>query len=334
MIEILITSIVSGSLVYLILRPRLKKIQQYNYEIEEKNRKLIDQHITLQNELINLNNKSSDLQFSIENSKIELEKLKNQENIALSKITIAEKQAEEAANIFYQDKLKIAESNFTNSIEKAKSNYEQAINEFEEEFLQTMKEAAKQLEETTTTKKNELSNLNITLDELRKAETAAVESAKRAEEIKQQADFYKLHLTEADLKEIEMLRNITPYLKDKEALNKVIWKVYYEKPTSDLIGRVVGSEIITGIYKITNLINQMCYVGQSTNIADRLKQHIKRGLGAEAPTRNKLYPAMATIGVENFSFELIEKCPKDKLDEREDYWQEFFHAKDFGYSIK
>jgi group I intron endonuclease len=78
----------------------------------------------------------------------------------------------------------------------------------------------------------------------------------------------------------------------------------------------------------------MCYVGQAVDVASRWKQHIKRGVGAEAPTRNKLYPAMAELGVENFTFELLEECERDKLDSQEDYWQEFYHAKDFGYSIK
>ena len=84
----------------------------------------------------------------------------------------------------------------------------------------------------------------------------------------------------------------------------------------------------------TNIENQKCYVGQAANIADRWRQHIKRGIGAEAPTRNKLYPAMQAIGVENFTFEILEECGREKLDAQEDYWQEFFHAKDFGYSIK
>jgi hypothetical protein len=43
---------------------------------------------------------------------------------------------------------------------------------------------------------------------------------------------------------------------------------------------------------------------------------------------------MIAFGVENFSFEIIEECPREKLDEREDYWQEYFKAKEFGYSIK
>jgi len=101
-----------------------------------------------------------------------------------------------------------------------------------------------------------------------------------------------------------------------------------------MIGRVVGPGIHTGIYKITHIDSKKCYVGQAVNIAERWKQHCKRGVGAEDWTRNKLYPAMYSLGVENFSFEIIEECERSKLNEREKYWTEFFHAQDFGYSIR
>ena len=78
----------------------------------------------------------------------------------------------------------------------------------------------------------------------------------------------------------------------------------------------------------------MTYIGQAVNIADRWKQHIKRGIGAEAPINNKLYPAMKEFGPENFTFEVVEICPRAKLNEREDYWQDFYKAKEFGYSMK
>ena len=153
-------------------------------------------------------------------------------------------------------------------------------------------------------------------------------------EIEEKDDFYRLKLSLVDQTEIKRLREILPYLRDKEPLNKVIYKCYYEKPYTDLIGRVIGQEQKTGIYKITNIKDKKCYVGQAVNIAERWRQHIKRGVGAETPTRNKLYPVMYELGPENFTFEIIEECPTDKLNEREQYWQEFYHAKDWGYSIK
>jgi len=57
----------------------------------------------------------------------------------------------------------------------------------------------------------------------------------------------------------EAIRGISPLA--ELAINKVIWKIYLEKPYTDLVGRVLGIGIRTGIYKITNTKNQMCYVG-------------------------------------------------------------------------
>lgn len=173
------------------------------------------------------------------------------------------------------------------------------------------------------------------LTDLRAKAAAAVEENKRKEYMKEKEMYYRLVLTSQDLVEISHLREVEKYLKDPSPLNKVIWKVYYEKPYTDLIGRVFGQKKnITGIYRITNVNDGRCYVGQAVDVPERWRQHIKRGLGAETPTKNKLYPAMQEIGPENFIFELLEECPRDKLNEREDYWQDFYQAKEFGYSIK
>lgn len=91
--------------------------------------------------------------------------------------------------------------------------------------------------------------------------SAAVAAAKRQEEMETAQDFYRLNLPDIDIEEIVKLREVTVLLRDSEPLNKVIWKVYYEKPYTDLIGRVVGTGVHTGIYKITNIKSQKCYVG-------------------------------------------------------------------------
>ncbi|MBQ8792208.1 MAG: hypothetical protein IJZ62_01125 [Clostridia bacterium] len=149
--------------------------------------------------------------------------------------------------------------------------YNKAEEQARYSYLEVIKECASSFQQQIEAKKIELAEVNASLADLSAKLTAAVEANKRAEEQRIKTDFYRLQLSSVDVEEIERLREVTPYLRDSEPLNKVIWKVYYEKPYTDLIGRVVGTGIHTGIYKITNIENQMCYIGQAANIADRWK---------------------------------------------------------------
>ena len=170
--------------------------------------------------------------------------------------------------------------------------------------------------------------------QLRKTAQAAIEIAKMREADAAQKDFYRLQIDELALEDIQELKEVMKKLNQPEVLGKLIWKVYYEKAYTDLCGRLFTKPMM-GIYMITNLKNEMCYVGQAVNIQERWRQHIKRAIGAETPTQNKLYPAMAKFGAENFTFQVIEEITdRNLLDEREDYWQDFYKAKEFGYSIK
>ena len=245
-----------------------------------------------------------------------------------------QKQAEESANTIYEKSFELANERMSAAAEKMSAEYEEARSKMEQEYLQAMAVQSSTLSKELNTTNAAIKHAEAQLADLMSKVTAAIEAAKRQEEIETAQDFYRLNLPDIDIEEIQKLRQVTTLLRDSEPLNKVIWKVYYEKPYTDLIGRVVGTGVHTGIYKITNLKNQKCYVGQAANIADRWKQHIKRGIGAEAPTRNKLYPAMLQHGVENFTFEIVEECSRAQLNDREDYWQEYFGAKEFGYSIK
>lgn len=131
----------------------------------------------------------------------------------------------------------------------------------EEEYLQAMGTQSAHLSKELNATNIAIKNAETQLAGLTAKVAAAVAAAKRQEEMETAQDFYRLNLSNIDIEEITKLREVTVLLRDSEPLNKVIWKVYYEKPYTDLIGRVVGAGVHTGIYKITNIKSQKCYVG-------------------------------------------------------------------------
>ena len=296
--------------------------QQANIEREkatwdkEKNEKILE----LSQQEANLRSQVHSLETQIEEKR--------------DSITTMEEQTKTAAKSFEEQVYDLMSTEFAARAEAEVNHCKFLSEQAQQEYETMMREDMEYYLSRINAAADDYNRVIAQLQDAKEKADAAVEANKRAELKRQEKDFYRLQLSDIDVEEIQRIRSIEPYLRKKEPLNKVVWKVYYEKPYTDLIGRVVGQGRKTGIYKITNLENGMCYVGQAVDIAERWKQHIKRGIGADQPTQNKLYPAMLAIGVENFTFEIVEQCDGSKLSEREQYWQDFYHAKDFGYSIK
>lgn len=240
----------------------------------------------------------------------------------------------EHANQEYHTKISLMESSQKTKEQELIQKYNILCEEQEERLGEVSRDFLTEWRKTSEKLLNDKNALVAQVEEERATLNAAIDAAKRAQLEQIKKDYYKIMLDAVAQEDIEHLRSIEPLLARPESLNKIIWKVYYEKPVSDMIGRVVGDTTKTGIYKITHCASEMAYVGQAVDIASRWRQHIKRGLGAETPTQNKLYPAMKKFGPEAFMFEILEECDRSKLDEREDYWQDFYRVKEFGYSIK
>lgn len=322
--------LLGAGLLYLGLRNKLKATIELDTQTREENVKIIEESQRLLQAQNQLNEKISNLNNDYNSLIKEIDFLKDKKKILDDNY----QQASLNAEMYCQKASELASEKLAQSAEQMAQKYQQAEDNYQQEYLKAIEESTKEYINLIIQKQEELNKISQELVEAKAKQNAIVEANKRAEEVKQKEQFYKLNLSEIDIEEIKKLRSIIPYLRSAEPINKVIWKVYYEKSYTDLIGRVIGQGIHTGIYKITNIENQKCYIGQAVNIADRWKQHIKRGVGAEAPTRNKLYPAMYELGPEQFTFEILEECDKSLLDSREDYWQEFYQAKEFGYSIK
>lgn len=83
-----------------------------------------------------------------------------------------------------------------------------------------------------------------------------------------------------------------------------------------------------GIYKITNKINNKSYIGQSVFIEERWKEHKENAWDKISP----LYEDMRKYGIKNFSFNIIEECDTDLLNEKEKYWISFYNSYLNGYN--
>lgn len=244
-LSILIGALVGAGVLYVIIKPKLKATQELDEATKLQNEELHTELVALEKQHAALTARRQEIQDSI---------------------ALLEKQAEESSNAIYKKSWELANEKMSNASEAMSKQYEQAKQTAENDYLETLKDCANSFTSQINDKKNELKKVQDELTDLVQKLNSAVEANKRAEEIKQKQDFYRLQLTAIDLDEIKRLREVEPYLREKEPLNKVIWKVYYEKPYTDLIGRVVGTGIHTGIYKITNIENQMCYVGQAVKI--------------------------------------------------------------------
>ena len=83
------------------------------------------------------------------------------------------------------------------------------------------------------------------------------------------------------------------------------------------------------IYKITNKLNNKIYIGQTIKKrpTDRYSQHryLANHLEQEKGI-NYLHRAMASDGLDNFYFEVIEQIENSLLNEREQYWIEYYNC--------
>lgn len=89
-----------------------------------------------------------------------------------------------------------------------------------------------------------------------------------------------------------------------------------------------------GIYKITNQINGKVYIGQSTNIKRRWRQHQKTAYDVNNKDYEKpLYRAIRKYGIENFIFEILEECLKKELNEKEKRYISLYNSFFNGYNL-
>jgi hypothetical protein len=229
----------------------------------------------------------------------------------------------------------------------ARASFEQYCDALEYEYQQVESEydhLIHLLQETYNTQQDELKQVFINearmhkedldiikqeLEKIRATRAAAMEAQLREEEIKNQATFYTLQINEADKRDIAYLRSIEYNLREARPLRMLIWTTFYRDRFNDLAARV-GAIGASGIYKLTHIESGISYVGQARDIKARWSEHIKCSLGIDTPVTSALYQFTREKGIENFTFEILEKCPASELNEKEKFYIDLYQTYDFG----
>ncbi len=162
------------------------------------------------------------------------------------------------------------------------------------------------------------------LDDYRSQREAVNLAILREKELKEKENFYKIVIPENDQEDIEVLKTIGPRLRNREALNKLIYDVFVKRPLNELIKRVTNGKEISGIYKIIYIKTGEAYIGKTTNISTRWQNHIKTACGLEGAARTTFHNRLEQDGIWNYTFEILEEVPKDKLSEREKFYIELY----------
>lgn len=89
---------------------------------------------------------------------------------------------------------------------------------------------------------------------------------------------------------------------------------------------------ISCIYKITNKVNGKVYIGQTYNVDYRWLHH-KSDLNHNRHHNVHLQSAWNKYGSDNFDFVILEQCPVEQLDVREQFWIKQYDSYNHGYNL-
>ena len=266
------------------------------------------------------------------NLKHEIGQLEVKKESILANISDLQAQADNTAEMYEKKAIEVAQLRIEASLTEQSAKYEAATKEYENEYLSTIRQAAVDLQSQLNEKVSQLNKINSDINTFKATREALIQANLREQELLDTVGFHTISLSEQDITDINTLERIKATLFKPEILSKLIWSTYFLQPVSSMCNNIFGTGKVCGIYKITNLTTKEVYIGQSVDCAERIKQHIKAGLGIDNKGTNKLYKAMQKTGVWNFAFELLEKCPREELDKKEKEYIAIYESDKFGYN--
>lgn len=257
----------------------------------------------------------------------ELEALNKEILKAQEKIKSSEEEYQKRKT-YIEDVKQIAQREYQEQKLLLEMKYQNAEDLLEAKFLEKKKNLQEEEERIIL----ETDSIKQELEKFLNTKAATVAAFQREEKIKQEKDNYRVVFNQSEEDDIKTLYDIRYRLNNKRILDMLIWQTFVRDKLKQILIFVFPEKDMCGIYKITNLKNDKCYIGQAKKLQDRITQHFKHALYIDCPQGNKLYEAMQQDGIENFTVELLEECEPEFLDEKERYYIKLYNTVDWGYN--
>ena len=233
--------------------------------------------------------------------------------------------ANKTIDTLIEDGRSIAQKQINNEILLLKQQLIARAQEEHQAYLATLFQEKKELEEL-------IAPLKIELIEYQSKREGIINALQRERELENEKDFHRICLSITSIEDINYVKTILDKLNNKAVVAKVVYEAYIQSPMNEMLKRIIGKDKKSGIYRITNLRTQECYIGQATDLKTRLTQHCRGSLGIQTIADQKIHHEMAKEGIENWTFEVLEECEKANLSSREKYWIQFYQSNIFGYN--
>ena len=213
-------------------------------------------------------------------------------------------------------------------------------NQIEEEKrkVQVMREAlCQELDKYEQDKRQilteELENLTAQVEDYREKQRLINEALLRERAVKEQQDFYRVKLSPEEKEDIQNLTAFLPKIHNSSALYKIVYDLFVSRAVKEMEKRVLNNESFSGIYKITGPDGRI-YIGKSTDIKSRWQQHCKSAFHTGTISWAAIHDEMEKVGIDQFTFEVIERTSKENLTDREKFWIRFYDSDKTGYNMR
>ena len=297
-----------------------KLFQKQKIDTEQRN-KLANEVQNLHNQIYQANNDLANLREKTEYEKYKLEECKKDLQATL-----------DTYHDITDNKLKEIDVSIEEQRQKRQEDLDKLIDSKQKDVDAAILQLNEILKNTQIETEYEAAQYWNKVYQEKKKYESLLEPIKQYEKEKQARLFYTVQLPEEYQADIEfLLTTVATKVQHPDIISKLVWAEYV-KPNLDDTFKRIEIQAEPGIYKLTSLINNKCYIGKSTNVKTRISDHFKSAIGIKSIADQAVHHAILKEGFWNWQIEIITYCDKEQLNELEKYYIEFFKAQEFGYN--